>query len=189
MSLLSLDSRWRRFNDTTRACPCCGQSFDGIFDIGFDHPDMWSHASRDDQPFVRQGDDQLTSDLCRIGEDRFIRCILPLPLVGSDEVFHFGVWGSVTAERIQDYIAASEDHDPTRFAAGFSWLCNELPLFASEDPIACDMLPDPDPQTRPRLMAQAGPLAAAQANGISFDQLLDIYAACGTDVRPHLTAS
>jgi hypothetical protein len=31
-------------------------------------------------------------------------------------------------------------------------------------------------------------LARLQEDGITFDQLLDIYAAAGQDVRPHLTA-
>ena len=45
MNLLDLDARWRRFNDANRACPCCGQTFSGIFDIGFDHPDCWPHGA------------------------------------------------------------------------------------------------------------------------------------------------
>ena len=37
MNLLDLDARWRRFNDPDRSCPCCGRTFSGVFDIGFDH--------------------------------------------------------------------------------------------------------------------------------------------------------
>lgn len=187
MSLLLLDRRWSRFNDTDRACPCCGKRFSGVFDIGYDHPDMWPHAGRDGRDLVEFGEDRLTADLCRIDEDRFIRCVLPLPIRGSDEVFNFGAWGSIAPEKIHDYIDASERGDPALFQGGFSYLCNQLPLFDSEEPIHCDMLPNPDPQLRPTLMAHDGPLEQAQREGISFDQLLDIYAACGTDIRPHLT--
>lgn len=187
MSLLSLDARWRRLHDASRTCPCCGQSWDGMFDIGFDHPDLWPHGDRAGRDLFEQGDDKLTADLCAIGEDRFIRCILPLPIRGSsDEVFHFGCWGSTTRAGIQAYIAASETGDAALFAGGQAFLCNDLPLFATEDPIACDMAPPATAAERPVLMARAGPLAQAQSDGISFDQLLDIYAACDQDMRPHL---
>ena len=89
-------------------------------------------------------------------------------------------------DRIKDYIAASDTEDPSLFPGWFSRLCNDLPLFETEDPIACDLIPDPDPHLRPGLKAHDGPLAEAQNSGISFDDLLDIYAACGQDIRPHL---
>ena len=38
-----------------------------------------------------------------------------------------------------------------------------------------------------RLMAQDGALRDLQELGLTFDQLLDIYAASGSDIRPHLT--
>ena len=44
MNLLDLDARWRRFHDEDRECPCCGRRFNGIFDVGFGHPDAWPHG-------------------------------------------------------------------------------------------------------------------------------------------------
>ena len=38
------------------------------------------------------------------------------------------------------------------------------------------------------VVAEGHPLKQAQAEGISFDKLLDIYAAAGSDLRPHLEA-
>ena len=142
VALLALDSRWRRFNDETWACPCCGQSFGGVFDIGFDHPSVWPHGSLRDsgKTVLEVGTDKLSEDLCRLGDHRFIRCILPLPIKGSEEVFHFGVWGSVAHENFYRYI-----DDATGEAAGFdgcfAWLTNDLPLFETDAPIGCDLLP------------------------------------------------
>ena len=48
MNLLDLDKRWQRFNNSNRECPCCGKTFGGVFDIGFDHPLTWPHQSRAD---------------------------------------------------------------------------------------------------------------------------------------------
>lgn len=184
--LLALDTRWRRFNDETSACPCCGQSFSGVFDVGYDHPDCWPHGGLRDsgKDLLQVGEDKLTSDLCRWDDHRFIRCILPLPIKGSEDVFNFGVWGSVVPENFYRYIDDATGEAPG-FEGCFSWLMNDLPLFETEERIGCDLTPGPEGH-RPILTAQDGPLATAQAEGISFDQLLDIYAATGTDIRPHL---
>ena len=94
---LAEDPRWQRFNDASRPCPCCGQTFSGVFDIGFDHPDPWPHGNRSEsgQDVLAVGTDSLGADLCRLGEHRFIRCVLHLPIIDSDQSFAFGPWGSV----------------------------------------------------------------------------------------------
>ena len=186
MNLLALDTRWRRFNDENWACPCCGQSFSGVFDIGYDHPDSWPHGSLRESGAqeLQVGADKLSSDLCRWDEHRFIKCVMPLPIKGSEEIFQFGAWGSVAEENFYRYIDDAVG-EGAGFDGCFSWMMNDLPLFGADDPIKCTLIPGPEGE-RPRLMAQDGPLAHAQAEGISFDQLLDIYAATGTDIRPHL---
>ncbi len=186
MNLLALDSRWQRFNDENWACPCCGQAFSGVFDIGYDHPDCWTHGSlRESGQYALQvGDDKLSSDLCRWEDHRFVCTLLPLPIKGSEEVFNFAVWASVKPADFYNYIDFATGEAPA-FAPCEVWLMNDLPQFASDEPISGQLQPGPDGQ-RPRLMISDGPLAQAQAEGISFDQLLDIYADTGTDVRPHL---
>jgi len=184
--LLALDSRWRRFNDPDYVCSQSGKSFSGVFDIGYDAPDSWPHAIPRDAGTaeVAVGDDKLSADLCRLEDTRFVHCILPLPIKGSDEVFNFGPWAAVESETFYAYI----DHATgaaASFAGGAGFLMNNLPGFESDDVTACDLRAGPDGQ-RPQLFARQGPLARAQTDGISFDELLDIYAATGTDVRPHL---
>ena len=77
-----------------------------------------------------------------------------------------------------------------------SWDDPAAPLPAEAEVLLANPLPDleaevlrlrfPRPDQRPQAVAMGGTLALAQANGISFDQLLDLYAACGDDIRPHL---
>ena len=43
---LAKDPRWQRMLDADWACPCCGQRFGGIMDIGYDHPDSWPYGNR-----------------------------------------------------------------------------------------------------------------------------------------------
>lgn len=187
MSLLDLDPRWRRFNDTDYTCPCCGQSFGGVFDIAYDHPACWPHDALSDsgQDVLQVGEDKLSADLCRLGAHRFIRCVLPLPIRGCDERFYFGPWASVAPETFDRYVTAWHQDDWSGFPQNLGWLANELPGFESDGAVACDLITG-DGDARPGLRVHQGPLAEAQGGGISFDQLLDIYAATGTDLRPHL---
>ncbi|CUH68410.1 hypothetical protein TG4357_03553 [Thalassovita gelatinovora] len=187
MSLLDLDARWRRFNDPDRQCPCCGQSFSGVFDLGFDHPSSWLHEARDDRPFVKVGEDQLAPDLCRHGEDRFIRVVLSVPIQGSDDVFHMTPWVRLDPDAFYAYLDTFDGKDAPSIDECPADLANTLPGFedATSAPLPV-MLHFPDADVRPVATAQSGPLAQAQSDGISFDQLLDIYAAFGQDIRPHL---
>ncbi|WHZ36986.1 DUF2199 domain-containing protein [Sagittula sp. MA-2] len=183
MSLLALDARWRRLNDPDRACPCCGRTFGGVFDIGFEEPEDWPHSPRIDDD-VTVGNDRLTAELCRIDSRHFLRAVLPLPIRGADETFHFGLWVEVSAETFHDYVAT---FDTPRPFAGEGLTANTLPGFEDETGTAVTLTAT-DVSQRPVATATDGPLAEAQAQGIGFDDLLDIYAASGNDIRPHLTA-
>ena len=185
MSLLQLDSRWRRFNDENRACPCCGQTFSGIFDIVFDHPDDWPHGVLDGRP-GEFGQDRLGQDLCQFDNRFFIRCALFLPVRGSGENFGFGPWIEVSPATAESYSDISRNH-VTAFSHAEGLLANTLPLFEDDDsaPVALVLS---DPAQCPEVVIASGSLAKAQDNGISFDQLLDIYSACGQDIRPHLVS-
>lgn len=184
MSLLALDSRWRRLHDPDYVCPRSGRSFGGLMDIGFDAPDCWPHAPWQGET-VAVGEDVLTADLCRCEGMSFVHGLAPLPIKGSDEVFLFGVWASVSDTDFKAYVADMENTGE-RFVHCAAWLMNDLPLFESDAPLACDLIAGATAQDRPHLRAQMGPLAEAQTDGISFDALLDIYAASGEDIRPYL---
>lgn len=181
--ILDDDPRWRRFNDTKQPCPCCGKSFNGVFDIGYDHPDPWPHGNRaaSGRNILKAGDDELGADLCQLGTYRFVRCILPFPIIGTDQRFAFGPWGSVNPENFDRYV-----QDESGFEGCFAWLTNRLAWIDNKDPLPCNLIPEGD-GLRPRLEIHDGHQAARlQDEGITFDQLLDIYAAAGQDVRPHL---
>ncbi len=185
MNLLALDSRWQRLNDPDYACKCCGRSFGGIVDMGFGQPDCWPHDTLNSRDTLAVGDDLLTADLCVFEDLRFVHCVVRLPIRGSDEVFLFGAWASLAVEDFKAY-ALDATGEETGFAGAAAWLMNDLPLFENDELIACDLKPAESGGERPHLTAQSGTLAQAQADGISFDQLLEIYAACGEDLRPHL---
>jgi len=186
---LSSDPRWRRFNDRDTPCPCCGRIFHGVFDIAYDHPDPWPHGNRAEHglDILEVGEDRLTADLCTWGDHRFIRAVLPIPIRGSEQVFSFGPWGGVNPENFGRYVHADATQNRGEFEGCFAWLMNRLPGVGMDDWLPCDLIPDDDPEKRPQLFVHDGhPLAEWQEEGISFDRLLDIYAAAGQDIRPHL---
>ena len=189
MSDLSSDPRWQRFNDRSFSCPCCGQSFGGLFDVSFDHPHEWPHGNRSasGQDTLVSGRDRLTSDFCVFDDEYYIRCVMPLPIKGAEQTFAFGVWGSVTRENFKAYAAGFETDDYGDFEGCFAWLGNMLPCVGQDDWVPCDLLIE-DPTQRPVLYAHeaGGSVRRYQDEGISFDRLLDIYAASGQDIRPHL---
>ncbi len=183
-----IDPRWLRLNDRETPCACCGQTFEGVYNIGFDHPDSWPHGSRVESGLdtLEVGEDALSSDLCKHGEFHFLRCTLPIPIIGTDEVFSFGPWGSLSEDSLKAYLLA--EIEGAAFEGCFSFISNILPGCGMDGPLPADLYPHKDPTQRPQLFAHSGhPLAELQANGMSLDQLLDIYALTGNDLRPHLS--
>ncbi len=188
-TVLAADRRWKRFTSRDYTCPCCGERTTGLYDIGYDHPDPWPHGNRaaSGETELVHGDDRLGTDLCRFDGAHFIRSTLPLPIGGSDEVFSFGPWVSVSEASFEAYVRAWDAEDFGDFPRCFGWLMNDLPQVVTEDWLPCDVEMG-DGTKRPQIFIQPGahPLADWQRDGISFDTLLDIYAAVGQDHRPHL---
>lgn len=184
------DPRWDKFCDADFKCPCCGKSYGGVFDITFDHPDAWPHENRAEsgKNAIAVGDDRLGSDLCRLGDDYFARATLRLPIIGTEEVFAYGIWGSLTLESYKNYISDYNGDKVEGFEGCFTWLCNMLPGWSMKEALPCDLVLGSLGQ-RPSLWVHddsGHPLFQAQQEGISFDRLLDLYEASGQDVRSHL---
>ncbi|PJE29816.1 hypothetical protein SAMN06297129_2781 [Pseudooceanicola antarcticus] len=176
MNLLALDARWRRLQE----------KFGGVFDIGFDMPSAWPHAEPTaEAPEVSAGEDRLAPELCRLGEARFLHAILPLPIRGSDEVLYLAPWAEVPSESFYAYLDHISDGAP--FTGSPARLANDLPLFPGS--LGQEVTLEPGGEgARPLILATDGPLAEAQDEGISLDQLIDLYAAAGQDIRQALAA-
>jgi hypothetical protein len=187
--LLALDTRWRRFTDETRACPCCGRRFNGIFDLGFDAPDDWPHGPAPMGEHLVIGEDFLTPELCRIGDRLFLRATLSLPVRGAEDHVTFGTWVETGPDTFRAYVEAGEapgDTPAPSLPDSQGLLANALPGFEQDSLETAARITMATAEERPRLQVEDGPLSEAQTKGISFDELLDIYAAAGDDIRPHL---
>ncbi|MFT6168624.1 MAG: hypothetical protein ACJAR9_000736 [Celeribacter sp.] len=167
-SILDLDPRWRALQD-----------MGGVLDIGFDHPAAWTHGPREDQPFVKEGDDQLASELCRHDTDRFICATLTLPIRGSSDHVVFALWVKVPDAGFYAYIET--------FDGGASPAPFEGKLSSDLGPVAAlgteVSLSFADATARPTATLMRG------ATDISLDHLIDLYEATGTLSRDDLSKS
>jgi hypothetical protein len=186
---LSDDPRWLRFNNRDFQCPCCGLSFTGVFDIAFDHPDPWPHMSFRESKGegIRVGNDVLDSDFCKFGDHVFVRGLIQIPILESETPFSFGVWPSLHKENFRSYLQAYNTEEELKIGPCFGWLSNDIPIYGIGSFLQTTVIFQGSGK-RPLFEVHdaRSPLFDDQQHGISFDRLLDIYAACGTDIRPHL---
>src|SRR5258708_10554462 len=70
----------------------------------------------------------LNEDFCAInGTDFFIRGIIQLPILGTDEHFCWGTWESLSRDNFGRLLALHDDPKPVDLPALFSWLSRKLP--------------------------------------------------------------
>jgi hypothetical protein len=78
-------------------CHTCGETHEGLPDIGSDYPDPYYAIPEDE----RERRVFVTSDLCSIDdEDYFIRGVIEIHVHDLDRPFGFGVWVSQKKENL-----------------------------------------------------------------------------------------
>jgi len=151
-------------------CTACQEIHTGFPDLGFPEPVPYTQLAAADQ-----ADAVLTADECHIGDDRYVRCLIELPILGTEETFCWGVWGSLSPASFAQYRALL--HEPQAISEGpwFSWLCSALPGYPDTLNLKCHLHPGSD-QERPRLELEPTdhPLAVQQRDGVSVEFLIDV---------------
>jgi hypothetical protein len=136
-------------------------------DWAFDAPVYWEGP---------QGDaDQLGPDLCIWTDDDgrenfFVRGVLELPVIGSDDVFAYGVWSSLSRESFERVVAQWESPERSGEAPYFGWLSNAIPDFPETVNLPLSVVTR-DLELRPAFELHDGehPLVAAQREGVTMD--------------------
>lgn len=156
--------RWR--------CTCCGAEMTGLpMDMAFEAPVDRDIIDGGAARIVR-----LDDDFCQIAYEagevhRFIRCLLPLPVLDIDDEFRFGVWMSVSEASWKVYLAG---FGTGRYATEgcFGYLMNEIPDLPSPSHLHADIYFQPDAQ-RPVVVLHdlPHPLVRAQRHGIELSQI------------------
>ncbi|MGC5009071.1 DUF2199 domain-containing protein [Streptomyces sp. DT203] len=136
-------------------------------------PAVWNPA------FADVDDCLLSPDLCVIhAQHYFVRGLIEIPVIGSDEVFSWGVWVSLSRENFSR--AADRWVMPGRESEKpyFGWLTTDLPVYS---PTTLDL--KTNVHTRPvgerpfvELEPTDHPLAVEQRTGITRDRVREIAA-------------
>jgi hypothetical protein len=162
--------------DFTFECRCCGEPHRGLSDLSHADPAPYRWATDEESEQF-----QLSSDLCRNNAtgDCFVRGVLPIPIIGTDAVFTYGVWSSLSEENFQTYVQ-TWDEDQGKLSSWFGWFSSALNGYPKTMKLKVQVHPQPNGK-RPifELEATDHPLAVEQYEGITTDRLLEIYGANG----------
>ncbi len=152
-------------------CSCCGKRMIGLpLALGFKVPDHWLNISEADMEASK-----ISDDFCLIHESngeiaRYIRCVLPMPVSGFDDLeFGFGVWMSVS-ERSWDIYQGGFDSGKYAEDGCFGYLGNSISAYPDSLHLNCDVYFQPGRQ-RPRVHIHKceNPLAIDQLDGIKIE--------------------
>lgn len=156
--------RWR--------CVCCGEEFTGLpTDIAFDAPVSRDGTGEGGQSTFRKNDDFCEVRHASGRTDRFIRCLLPLPVPQLTGEFCFGVWMSVS-ERSWNIYRDGYDDGQYEDDGCFGYLMHDIPEYPSSMHLHANVVFQPG-KMRPRVFLQDTdhPLFAAQRDGVDVAQI------------------
>ena len=132
-----------------------------------------------DPAFAGADDCTLSSDQCVIRGHYFVKGLIEIPVIDSDEVFSWGVWVSLSRENFSR--AGDLWNRPGREAERpyFGWLTTDLPVYS---PTTLNL--KTHVHTRPlgerpyiELEPTGHPLAVEQRTGITLDRVREVAAA------------
>lgn len=159
-------------SDLGFTCSCCGEHHAELpLSCSTAAPYVW------DPGFADAPDSLLSSDQCVIkAQHYFVKGLVEIPVIGSDEVFSWAVWVSLSRD---NFARAADMWDvPGREAAEpyFGWLTTELPIYSPSTINLKTHLHTRPVGQRPfiELEPTDHPLAVEQRTGISPDRVREI---------------
>ena len=151
-------------------CAVCGETHEGLPDIGADKPDPWWGVPEEE----RERRVELTTDTCVIDDEHFfIRGVIHIPVHGREEDFGFGVWVSQKRENFYAYLG---NFDSAEIGPFFGWLCTNLACYEQSTLSLKTMAHFQGGEQRPSIELEptGHPLAVEQREGISLDRAWEI---------------
>lgn len=121
------DLRWK--------CGSCEEwHYGACLDFSYSSPVYWTEELDEENQIgliesglKRLPQNALNEDICIVdGEHYFIRGIIHLPIVGTNETFRWGVWGSLKRENFEKLLALNDDPKRVELPPMFSWLSNQI---------------------------------------------------------------
>lgn len=112
-------------------CDSCEEWHYGpCLDFSYRAPVFWTEENDTANDVARFGphlkelpENLLTEDVCILnGEHYFIRGLIYLPIIGTKETFRWGVWGSLSRENFEKFLATIDSPTRGELPPMFSWL-------------------------------------------------------------------
>lgn len=148
-------------------CRVCGQTHEEIpWSFAADFPDMYANLS----PGERATRAVISSDQCIVDEQwYYLRGCLEIPIIGSNDVFLWGLWASVKEETFNAMSESWEEEGrETRRGPFKGRLANSLSIYSETLNVKLRILVQPV-GTRPLFVLEEDehPLARTQRHGMS----------------------
>lgn len=154
-------------------CPICNRWHEGLpLDYAYDAPFYWSRQLESDNGSF------LNADFCVIqNEYFFVRSLIEIPILGSDEPFRWGVWGSLSKQNFDRIVGLWTDPKLLDEPPYFSWLSNSIDGYPETLNLRT-MMSSRTVNDRPFLQLDESdhPLALDQRNGITSQRIREIAA-------------
>jgi hypothetical protein len=150
---------------------CGGVHAAGDFAWHFHEPIPWLSASEGERE-----NSAMTEDQCELvtheGVHFFIHALLHIPIKGSDNVFTWGVWCSLSEASYLEVSDNWENSERTKMGPYFGWLCSQIPEYPDTLYLKTHVH-QRDVGLRPlaELEPTMHPLAVHQREGIPLEQL------------------
>lgn len=180
-----MDPHLARMLGSQRQCRCCGATFAQLLSLSCDRPDicpddMFVH---DNTALNAQTGDILTEDFCRLGDLRFVRAVLAVPLADTrGEEFILGTWARLEREDFDAFIERFEIGETEELGSRRAELANAIPPDGTPGIEAMlHMRPEgqyPDLQ----VSDPQHPLYNLQMVGAQLEELLSLLYAYGHDL-------
>jgi hypothetical protein len=158
-------------------CTTCGQNHDlSTISFGAEAPLQWDLLSEEER-----SRSLLAGEQCEIeskeGRSFYVRACLEIPIKGTDRIFNWGVWCSLSEDSYVEMAEHWEDPDRRKLGPYFGWLCTKVPGYP-DTAFLKTMVHQRDVGVRPfvQLEPTDHPLAIDQCNGVEEGRLKALVA-------------
>jgi hypothetical protein len=151
-------------------CELCGQTHEGLPDLGFSFPDPYLDVPKSE----RASRTTYTPDRCTVreedGEHYFVRGVIYVPIRGQEDAFGIGAWVSQSEANFERY-RRNEAMTPT-----FGWLVNHMSHYAESTYLLRTRVHYESSTQRPRIEIEptTHPLSIDQREGITLARAWEI---------------
>lgn len=175
MNLFQIFDRLKKkFNKESQTnsyeCGVCGKFHAGLpMDMAYKNPANFFKIP----PNERSARINSTDDICVIDNKEFyIRGILPIPVIDSNDEFRWGVWARVEEDDFKNYLQYWDGHIPKNAPSLNGYLSGGIKDYPDSDMVEVQIHLQPDDQ-RPifRALSSEHQLGFDQQNGVTMEKV------------------